>query len=228
MSTGLSIRSPYPTKGAQQTVENSKPSSCINYARRSMLGGMGSLVLASWSLFPDSSSARAPGSNDVGASIQQIQDGALSLKMLLNNWSDYASIDSEGRARSTDGARRILGGIAPQAGAAAIDAAKNTPLYRIDVAFVTVRKAVLEGSNKNDPDTAWRDKFDLERFEELADRVIYGTQKADGNFYSVLFAMKGTTMIADIFVETKKLVQQGIDDLDSMASLLREAGAPGV
>lgn len=193
-----------------------------------MLRGVGTLVLASWSLFPDNSFARAPGSKDVVASIQQIQDGAQSLKMLLTDWEDYASIDGEGRARSTDGARRILGGIAPQAGAAAIDAAKNTPLYRIDVAFVTVRKAVLEGSDNNDKETAWRDKLDLERFEELADRVIYGTQKADGNFYSVLFAMKGTTMIADIFLETKKLVQQDIDDLDNMVRLLQEAGAPGV
>ena len=144
------------------------------------------------------------------------------------NWADYASIDDEGRGRSTDGARRILGGIAPQAGAAAIDAAKNTPLYRIDVAFVTIRKAVLEGSDKSDKEPAWRDKLDFERFEELADRVIYGTQKADGNFYSVLFAMKGTTMISDIFEETKKLVQQGIDDLDNMILLLQEAGAPGL
>jgi len=162
------------------------------------------------------------------ASIQQIQDASTSLKTLIANWETYASIDTEGRARSTDGARRILGGIAPQAGEAAIDAAKNTPVYRIDVAFVTVRKAVLEGSDEKDATSAWRDRLDLERFEELADRVIYGTQKADGNFYSVLFAMKGTTMISDIFVETKKLVQQNIDDLDNMVLLLQEAGAPGL
>lgn len=168
--------------------------------------------------------ARAPGSKDVLASIEQIQEAAKDLRRLETNFeSDYAMIDAEGRAQSTDGARRILGGIAPQAGSAAIDAAKNTPLYRIDVAFVTVRKTVLDGS-----DNEWTQDLDLDRFEELADRIVYNVQKADGNFYSVLFAMKGTSMIQDIFKETKKLVQQGIVDLEEMIQLLKTAGAPGL
>jgi len=145
------------------------------------------------------------------------------LKQLENDWSIYAIIDAEGRAASTDGARRILGGIAPQAGSAAIDTANKTPLYRIDVAFVTVRKAVLE-----DDAGRWTSSFDLDRFEELADRIIYETQKADGNFYSVLFAAKGTRMIDDIFTETKSLVKQGIVDLEEMILLLKAAGAPGL
>lgn len=113
----------------------------------------------------------------------------------------------------------------------AIDAAKNTPLYRIDVAFVTVRKYVLEGSGSGsdsesaDPDP-WTDSFDLDRFEELADRVVYNVSKSDGNFYSVLFAMKGGKMIEDIFVETRGLVKQGVGDLEEMIGLLKSAGAP--
>jgi hypothetical protein len=167
--------------------------------------------------------ARAPGSTDVRASVQQVLDARSQLKSsLLDHWSDYASIDDEGRARSTDDARRVLGGITPQAGSAAIDAAQNTPLYRLDVAFVSIRKAVLDGD-----DGTWTDHVDLDRFEELADRITYAVSKADGNFYSVLFAMKGTTMIKDIFVETKTLIQQTIVDLDAMIALLRDAGAPG-
>ena len=111
----------------------------------------------------------------------------------------------------------------------AIDAAKNTPLYRIDVAFVTVRKYVLEGSGSDsgsDNGDPWTDSFDLDRFEELADRVVYNVSKSDGNFYSVLFAMKGGKMIEDIFVETRGLVKQGVGDLEEMIGLLKSAGAP--
>ena len=181
--------------------------------------------------------ARTPGSKDVTASIQQIVDAKASLQQLEKDFdSVYAIIDDEGRAKSTDAARRILGGIAPQAGAVAIDVAKNTPLYRIDVAFVSIRQAVLQSPTTptasatatGAADESWTDKLDLDRFEELADRLIYETQKADGNFYSVLFAMKGTTMIQDIFRETKSLVQQGIADLDEMIQLLKVAGAPVV
>lgn len=173
-------------------------------------------------LVSDKALARAPGSTDVVEAVQQIRDAALDLRKLENDWSLYSVIDDEGRAGSTDGARRILGGIAPQAGSAAIEAAKRTPLYRIDVAFVTVRKAALEDGND------WTDNLDLDRFEELADRILYQVQKADGNFYGVLFAAKGTKMINDIYVETKKLIEQGIKDLDEMLSLLKDAGAPGL
>jgi hypothetical protein len=178
-------------------------------------------TIASLLVVPSSSLARAPGSKDISASVEQIQDAAQDLRKLERDWGQYAIIDAEGRAGSTDGARRVLGGIAPQAGSAAIVAAKSTPLYRIDVAFITVRKAVLEDSEE------WTTTFDLERFEELADRLVYEIQKADGNFYGVLFAAKGTKMINDIFVETKNLVQQGIIDLEEMTSMLKEAGAPG-
>ena len=174
--------------------------------------------------------ARTPGSNDVVASLAQIKDASVSLKNLLleNNWSDVASIDEEGRARSTDVARRVLGGIAPQAGTVAIDVAQNTPLYRIDVAFISIRKAVLLSEENDDGSNGsnWTSKVDLETFEELADRIVYSINKADGNFYSVLFAMKGTTMINDIFKETKQLLQQTIVDFDTMISLLQDAGAP--
>lgn len=171
--------------------------------------------------------ARAPGSKDLQASIQQIVDASKDLKQLEKDWNQYATIDAEGRAGSTDGARRILGGIAPQAGSVAIDVASKTPLYRIDVAFVTIRKAVLESDDSNN-NNKWTNTLDLDRFEELVDRINYEIQKADGNFYSVLFAAKGTKMIEDIFKETKNLVKQGIKDLDEMISLLQNAGAPGL
>lgn len=175
-------------------------------------------------LLPFTANARAPGSKDVSEAVTQIQDAAQDLRKLQSEWNLYTVIDQEGRTGSTDGARRILGGIAPQAGSAAIAVAKKTPLYRIDVAFKTVRNAALEG----DETTAWASSLDLEKFEELADRILYETQKADGNFYSVLFAAKGTKMIQDIFEETRLLVKQGITDLDEMLVLLKDAGAPGV
>lgn len=178
---------------------------------------------------PQNSLARAPGSQDVVASIQQIQDAVKALQQLIqeDNWSTYAVIDAEGRAGSTDAARRILGGIAPQSGSAAIDAAKNTPLYRIDIAFLAVRKAVIMDDD-DENDSKWTTNLDLDRFEEIAERVNYIVQKCDGNFYSVLFAMKGTDMIQDIFNETKGLIKEGIQDLEAMIQLLKDAGAPGI
>jgi len=111
-------------------------------------------------------------------------------------------------------------------GAAAIESATKTPLYRIDVAFVTIRKAALEEDGSDA--LKWAADLDLERFEELADRVVYETQKADGNFYGVLFAQKGTKMIEDIFGETRGLVRQGVVDLEEMMKLLSDARAPGL
>jgi len=154
------------------------------------------------------------------------------LRYLLQDdiWSQYTRIDGEGRAGATDGARRLLGGIAPQSGTAAIAAATKTPLYRIDVAFVRVRKTVLDRGSATATTAAttaaaasWEDTFDLDRFEELADRIVYNISKCDGNFYSVLFAMKGGKMIEDIFQETKTLVTQSIDDMDEMLLLLQDA-----
>lgn len=173
---------------------------------------------------PKAAFARAPGSRDLFEAVEQIRDAARDLRKLQDDWALYSVIDDEGRAGSTDGARRVLGGIAPQAGTAAIEAAKKTPLYRIDVAFVTVRKAALEGDEEE-----WAAaNLDLDRFEDLAERILYEIQKADGNFYSVLFAAKGTAMIRDIFVETRSLIKQGISDFDQMLGLLKEAGAPGL
>ena len=173
---------------------------------------------------------RVPGATDVCSALEQITDGAASLRYLLQDdiWSQYTRIDGEGRAGATDGARRLLGGIAPQSGTAAIAAATKTPLYRIDVAFVRVRKTVLDRVSATTTTTAtaaasWEDTFDLDRFEELADRIVYNVSKCDGNFYSVLFAMKGGKMIEDIFQETKTLVTQSIGDMDEMLLLLQDA-----
>ena len=129
--------------------------------------------------------------------------------------------------RNTYNTHRLLGGIAPQSGPAAIAAATQTPLYRIDVAFVRVRKTVLDRVSGPTTATAaassWEDTFDLDRFEVLADRIVYNVSKCDGNFYSVLFAMKGAKMIEEIFHETKTLVTQSIDDMDEMLLLLQDA-----
>ena len=97
------------------------------------------------------------------------------------------------------------------------------------MAFVRVRKTVLDRVSGTTTTTAtaaassWEDTFDLDRFEVLADRIVYNVSKCDGNFYSVLFAMKGAKMIEEIFHETKTLVTQSIDDMDEMLLLLQDA-----
>jgi len=137
----------------------------------------------------------------------------------------YAVVDDEGRAGdNTAGARRILGGIAPQAGTAAIEVAKVTPLYRIDGAFTTIRKVSIDAVDKN----SWGFRLDLAAFEDTAERVLFEVQKADGDFYSVSFAAKGTTQVKGIYKEAKIQVDGGIIDLEIMLGLLRDAGAPGL
>jgi hypothetical protein len=56
----------------------------------------------------------------VDEAIAQIKDGAAALRDLRADWESYAVINSEGRAGNIDAARRILGGVAPQRGDAAI------------------------------------------------------------------------------------------------------------
>jgi hypothetical protein len=130
---------------------------------------------------PPPAKARAPGSKDIAESVTQIQDAVVALQALLQNWDQYATIDAEGRAGSTDAARRILGGIAPQAGRTAIEVAQKTPLYRMDGAFHAIRQqaAALE-----EEDSSWLGALDLPRFEELVERILFALQKADGDFYS--------------------------------------------
>jgi len=166
--------------------------------------------------------ARAPGSNNLNDAVQQIRDAAEALQTLDANFDQYATIDAEGRAGDTNQARRILGGIAPQAGAAAIQVAQTTPLYRIDTALGVIRKASIE----DEDDSTWPSQLDLATFEELVDRLTYSLQKADGDFYSVLFAAKGTTMIRAIFDEARGLIRQSIRDTNAIIQLLDAAGAP--
>jgi hypothetical protein len=167
--------------------------------------------------------ARTPGSQDLSESIEQIQDAVKALRALQTDWNDYATIDAEGRAGSTDAARRILGGIAPQSGTAAIETAKVTPLYRIDGAFKAIRTAAID-----DTTTEWVTNLDLLKYEELVDRVLFAIQKADGDFYSVLFAAKGTKQISGIYEEAKNQVDQCIVDLQHIMRLFEDAGAPGL
>ena len=169
--------------------------------------------------------ARVPGSADITEAVQQIRDAAQDLRKLQQDWGIYATIDSEGRAgNNTAGARRILGGIAPQAGQAAIEVAKVTPLYRIDGAFSAIRKAAIDSDDVN----SWGYRLDLTSFEEIAERVLFEIQKADGDFYGVSFASKGTTQINGIYTEAKAQVDRGALDLEEMIKLLKNAGAPGL
>ena len=217
----------------EETLPTSSPDT--GFDRRAVLNqfvatslAVAGTTISSLTYQPQPAYARAPGSTNANEAIQQIKDGKKALETLLDNFDTYAQIDSEGRAKSTDEARRILGGIAPQGGTVAIEVAKATPLYRIDGAFTAVRKTILDADEKSSSDDSWGLNMDLFAFEELAEKLVYELSKADGDFYSVLFASKGTTMIRDIFVEAKSLVKQGIKDFDAMLDLLRDAGAPGV
>lgn len=94
-------------------------------ARRELLCVTASVLLG---MPARSAKARTPGSSDLQEAVEQIRDAAVALKGLQQDWSKYAIIDAEGRAGNIDAARRILGGVAPQRGAAAIEVAKKTPL----------------------------------------------------------------------------------------------------
>lgn len=97
--------------------------------------------------------------------VVQIRDAAEALRGLQSDWKKYAVIDAEGRAGNIDAARRVLGGVAPQRGEAAIAVAKATPLYRIDGAFAAVRKAALAA------DEGWGRNIDIEEFVRRLSRV---------------------------------------------------------
>ena len=174
---------------------------------------------------PQVAAARAPGSTDTVEAVRQIQDAAVDLRRLQRDFYSYAVVNDEGRAvtDATVGARRILGGVAPLAGTSAIEVAKVTPLYRIDGAFNVIRKACIEGTDGD----VWTDNLDLGAYEELVERILFQLQKADGDFYSVQFAAKGTKQISGIYKEAKEQVDQGVIDFDKILSLLEEANAPG-
>eukprot|EP00592_Proboscia_alata_P012880 CAMPEP_0194388462 /NCGR_PEP_ID=MMETSP0174-20130528/98621_1 /TAXON_ID=216777 /ORGANISM="Proboscia alata, Strain PI-D3" /LENGTH=230 /DNA_ID=CAMNT_0039179753 /DNA_START=65 /DNA_END=757 /DNA_ORIENTATION=- len=213
----------------QITVELSLPSpaspSNVCDRRVAFLKIVGGSCLLSSSSFHQSASARAPGSDDVTEAVAQIRDAALDLRQLQKDWDLYAVVTSEGRAgNNTAGARRILGGIAPQAGDAAIEVAKVTPLYRIDGAFTAIRKAAIDAEDK----TSWEFRLDFAAFDEIAERVLFEIQKADGDFYGVNFASKGTTQLSGIYNEARAEVDKGSVDLEEMVRLLTIAGAPGL
>mmetsp|Transcript_39325 Transcript_39325/g.97455 ORF Transcript_39325/g.97455 Transcript_39325/m.97455 type:complete len:155 (+) Transcript_39325:2-466(+) len=151
----------------------------------------------------------------------QIQDAAEALRALRRDWEAYAVIDSEGRAGNIDAARRVLGGVAPQRGEAAIAVAKVTPLYRIDGAFAAVRKAALEGNE------AWGASLDIEDFVETSEDIVLALKKADDSFYGVVFASKGSTMLSSIYREARSSVDQAVVDFDRIMRMLKDAGAPG-
>ena len=143
-----------------------------------VLGGGAAAVL----LPPRRAVARAPGSEDVDEAIAQVKDAATALRVLRKDWEKYAVIDAEGRAGNIDAARRVLGGVTPQRGAALAAAAEATPLYRIDGAFAALRKAAL-----NAADGTWGSRLDLEAFVERGEDIVFALKKADDSFYSVVF-----------------------------------------
>jgi len=221
----LGLQLPVRSTQVQGKVSNSLEGQPFSCDRRTVVATTLLTLLPTITILsqPNAAFARVPGSLDVSESVQQIRDASLAIRKLSNNWLDYATIDEEGRAGdNTDAARRILGGVAPQAGMAAIEIAKLTPLYRIDVAFKAVRKCALNEDEK------WASTLDLERFEELGERINFAVQKADGDFYGVMFAAKGTTQVKQIYKEAKGQVDQGIVDLDEILLLLKDAGAPGL
>jgi hypothetical protein len=179
---------------------------------------------------PQAAWARAPGSKNIAEAVDQIRDASEALRQLQRDWEKYALIDKEGRAvtDATVLARRILGGVGPMAGDGAIEMAKATPLYRIDGAFTAVRKASLDDEDDSDSSSSsWAANLDLELFDEIAERIVFQVQKADGDLYSVQFASKGTTQISGIYKEAKGQVDQGVVDVTTMLGLLKDAGAPG-
>ena len=154
---------------------------------------------------------------------RQIVDASAALKKLRAEWSTYAVIDAEGRAGNIDAARKILGGVAPQRGEAAIAVAKATPLYRIDGAFTAVRRALLDADSGS-----WADSVDVESFVELGERISFGLQKADNAFYGVVFASKGSSQLQKMYDEARESVERSIVDFDDVLVMLRAAHAPGL
>ena len=166
--------------------------------------------------------SRTPGSEDVSEAIEQIITATAELKRLQGTWATYACIDKEGRACNIDAARKILGGVAPQRGDAAIAVAKETPLYRIDGAFKAVRKYALNASD------TWAENLDVTAFVEKGEDIVLSLRKVDDAFYGVVFASKGSTMLENIYADAKKTVDVTLLDFEQLLALLREAGAPGV
>ena len=85
------------------------------------------VALFALTAIPAAAVARTPGSEDLGEAITQIKDAKEAVRMMRAEWSFYAVIDKEGRAGNIDAARRVLGGVAPQRGEAAVaGAARHT------------------------------------------------------------------------------------------------------
>ena len=188
--------------------------------RRAVLCGAGFSCSA---LFAPAAFSRVPGSSDLGEAIQQIRDAASELKRLQRDWSSYAVVDDEGRAGNIDAARRILGGVAPQRGDAAIAVAQATPLYRLDGAFAAVRKNALAA----DDDGSWGASLDLEEYAEITERIVASLKKTDDNFYSVVYASKGGSQLRKLYGEAKDEVDRTVVDLEGVLTLLQRARVPG-
>ena len=185
-------------------------------SRRAVLGaGLASITMPA--------TARTPGSDDIAEAIEQIVDGRAALSRLQKTWADYACIDKEGRACNIDAARKILGGVAPQRGDAAIEVAKLTPLYRIDGAFAAVRKYAL-----NAEDGVWASRLDVEAFVERGEDIVFALKKTDDSFYGVVFASKGSSMLEKIYAEAKTAVDKSLSDFDILLQQLKDAGCPYV
>jgi hypothetical protein len=90
--------------------------------RQALFAGLAAGPLLAW---PLAAKARAPGSADLDASLEQIDAAAVTLKDLRAHWKEYTLIDKEGRAVDTDRARRILGEVSPQS------IPSTSPLFKV-------------------------------------------------------------------------------------------------
>ena len=168
-------------------------------------------------------SARTPGSTDVSEAVIQIKQGRDALRGLQQDWRTYACIDREGRACNIDVARKILGGVAPQRGEAAIETAKATPLYRIDGAFKAIRRYALDAGADE-----WGSRLDVEAFVDRSEDIVFALKKTDDSFYGVVFASKGTVQLEGIYKEAKQSVDRCLSDMDAVLAMLKDAKAPGL
>ena len=134
--------------------------------------------------------------------------------------SDHLAVD--GAAVPSSPCGKILGGVAPQRGEAAIEVAKITPLYRMDGAFAAVRKYVLSAED------GWAANLDIEDFVQRGEDIVFNLKRADDSFYSVVFASKGSSMLEKIYKEAKDSVDVSVKDFEAIIGALQAAKAPGV
>ena len=82
-------------------VANGLAFDCVRPTRRAFLATT-TFAPTAWAASASTALARAPGSSDVAASLEQIKNASVELRKLQSSWGDYAIIDAEGRAGDVD------------------------------------------------------------------------------------------------------------------------------